>query len=81
LPDEKGGMTVHCSTQHPTEVQHCVASHAGACRTALVTCECRRMGGGFGGKESQAAQWACLAALAAHLTGRPQNAGSTAMMT
>ena len=38
---------------------------------AQVTCECRRMGGAFGGKESQAAQWACLAALAAHRTGRP----------
>ena len=38
---------------------------------AMVTCECRRMGGAFGGKESQAAQWAALAALAAHVTGRP----------
>ena len=38
---------------------------------AQVSCECRRMGGGFGGKESQAAQWACLAALAAHVTRRP----------
>jgi xanthine dehydrogenase large subunit len=38
---------------------------------AMVTIECRRMGGAFGGKESQAAQWACLAALAAHVTGRP----------
>lgn len=70
LPDEKGGMHVHCSTQHPTEVQHCVA-HMLHVDDALVTCECRRMGGGFGGKESQAAQWACLAALAAHVTGRP----------
>jgi xanthine dehydrogenase large subunit len=70
LPEEKGGMTVHCSTQHPTEVQHCVA-HMLHVADGLVTCECRRMGGGFGGKESQAAQWACLAALAAHLTGRP----------
>ena len=38
---------------------------------ARVTCECRRMGGGFGGKESQAAQWAALAALAARVTGHP----------
>lgn len=70
LPDEKGGMTVYSSTQHPTEVQHCVARML-ALPDALVTCECRRMGGGFGGKESQAAQWACLAALATHLTGLP----------
>jgi len=70
VPDEKGGMVVHCSTQHPTEVQHCVA-HMLHVNSSDVTCECRRMGGGFGGKESQAAQWACLAALAAHVTGRP----------
>ncbi len=70
LPDEKGGMTIYSSTQHPTEVQHCVARVL-AVPDALVTCECRRMGGGFGGKESQAAQWACLAALATHLTGSP----------
>jgi xanthine dehydrogenase large subunit len=70
LPDEDGGMTVHCSTQHPTEVQHIVAKMLGVI-DAKITCECRRMGGGFGGKESQAAQWAALAALAAHVTGRP----------
>jgi xanthine dehydrogenase large subunit len=70
LPEEHGGMTVHCSTQHPTEVQHIVAKMLGVI-DAKVTCECRRMGGGFGGKESQAAQWAALAALAAHVTGRP----------
>ncbi len=63
-------MTVHVSTQHPTEVQHLVARMLGIA-DALVTCECRRMGGAFGGKESQAAQWACLAALAARKTGRP----------
>ena len=70
IPEEQGGMTVHCSTQHPTEVQHLVARMLKQ-PDARVTCECRRMGGGFGGKESQAAQWACLAALAAHVTGRP----------
>ena len=70
IPDEKGGMTVHSSTQHPSEVQHCVAKML-AIPDAMVTCECRRMGGGFGGKESQAAQWAAIAALAAHHTGRP----------
>lgn len=70
LPEEHGGMTVHCSTQHPTEVQHLVAKMLGVA-DAMVVCECRRMGGGFGGKESQAAQWAALAALAARVTGRP----------
>jgi xanthine dehydrogenase large subunit len=70
LPDEKGGMAILSSTQHPSEVQHCVARMLGV-PDGLVTCECRRMGGGFGGKESQAGQWACLAALATHVTGRP----------
>jgi xanthine dehydrogenase large subunit len=70
IPDEQGGMTVHCSTQHPTEVQHIIAKMLGV-MDAKITCECRRMGGGFGGKESQAAQWAALASLAAHVTGRP----------
>ncbi|MBG1232631.1 xanthine dehydrogenase molybdopterin binding subunit [Aestuariivirga litoralis] len=70
VPQEKGGMFVHCSTQHPTEVQHLVAHMLGI-DDALVTCECRRMGGGFGGKESQAAQWACLAALTAYKLNRP----------
>ena len=70
IPAEQGAMMVHCSTQHPTEVQHLVAEMLKQ-PDALITCECRRMGGGFGGKESQAAQWACLAALAVHVTGRP----------
>jgi xanthine dehydrogenase large subunit len=69
-PQEKGGMVVYSSTQHPTEVQHCIAKML-KLPDAMVTCECRRMGGAFGGKESQAAQWATLAALAAHVTGRP----------
>ncbi|MBO9422504.1 xanthine dehydrogenase molybdopterin binding subunit [Labrenzia sp. R4_2] len=69
VPQEAGGMLVHTSTQHPTEVQHTVAKVLGV-PDALVTAEVRRMGGGFGGKESQANQWASLAALAAHATGR-----------
>jgi xanthine dehydrogenase large subunit len=69
-PTEQGGMLVHSSTQHPTEVQHCVAKMLGVA-DAKITCECRRMGGGFGGKESQAGQWACLAALAAQVMGKP----------
>jgi len=55
LPQEDGTMLVHSSTQHPTEVQHAVA-HALARRSHHVTVQCRRMGGGFGGKESQPAQ-------------------------
>jgi xanthine dehydrogenase large subunit len=70
VPREAGDILIYCSTQHPTEIQHCVARMLGL-PDAAVVCECRRMGGGFGGKESQAAQWAALAALAARLTGRP----------
>jgi xanthine dehydrogenase large subunit len=70
IPGEDGDLLVHSSTQHPTEVQHTIA-HALAMRDNAVTVEVRRMGGGFGGKESQATQWAALAALAAAKTGRP----------
>ena len=70
MPAEKGSMLIYSSTQHPTEIQHSVAAMLGV-DDAKITAECRRMGGGFGGKESQATQWACLAALAAHKTGRP----------
>ena len=70
VPGEDDEMRIHSSTQHPSEVQHLVARMLGA-PDAAVVCECRRMGGAFGGKESQAAQWACLAALAARVTGRP----------
>ena len=70
MPGEDDEMRVLSSTQHPSEVQHLVARMLGA-PDAAVVCECRRMGGAFGGKESQAAQWACLAALAARATGRP----------
>ncbi len=70
IPEENGAMTVYASTQHPTEIQHLMAKMLGI-SDAMVTCECRRMGGAFGGKESQAAQWAALAALTARHTGRP----------
>ncbi len=70
IPGEDGDMFVHSSTQHPTEVQHVVARVLDI-PDAYVTCETRRMGGGFGGKESQATQWAVTAALAARITGRP----------
>jgi len=69
LPQENGDMLVHSSTQHPTEVQHKVAEVLGKPFNA-VRVETRRMGGGFGGKESQANLPACACALAAHLTGR-----------
>ncbi|MCB1387175.1 MAG: xanthine dehydrogenase molybdopterin binding subunit [Nitratireductor sp.] len=70
IPGEAGAMKIHCSTQHPTEIQHLVARTLNI-PDAKVYSECRRMGGGFGGKESQGGQWACLAALAAWVTGRP----------
>jgi xanthine dehydrogenase large subunit len=70
LPGEDGDMFVHSSTQHPTEVQHNVAKFLDLPDHA-VTVEIRRMGGGFGGKETQGAWFAAIAALAAHKTGRP----------
>ncbi len=70
VPGESGTMTVHSSTQDPAEVQHITARILGL-PDAAVQVETRRLGGGFGGKESQACQWAALAALAAHVTGRP----------
>jgi xanthine dehydrogenase large subunit len=70
IPGEDGTMLVHSSTQHPTEVQHLVAKVLGVPDHAITT-EVRRMGGGFGGKETQAAIVACVAALLARRTGRP----------
>lgn len=70
VPLEDDGMKVHCSTQHPSEMQHLVA-HALGLQSHHVHVECRRMGGGFGGKESQSGLFACVAALAAKRTGRP----------
>ena len=70
LPQEGGDMVVHSSTQHPTEVQHKVA-HALHLPMSSVRVEVRRMGGGFGGKESQGNALAIACAVAARLTGRP----------
>ena len=70
VPGEDGDITVYCSTQHPSEIQHKVASALGLANHA-VTVETRRMGGAFGGKESQGNLPAITAALAARLTGRP----------
>ena len=69
-PGEGGSLHVVSSTQHPSEVQHLVADLLGL-TSAEVTVEVRRMGGGFGGKESQAALIAGAAALVAANTGRP----------
>ena len=66
---EDGTIFVSSSTQHPSEVQHIVA-HVLALPMHSVVVECPRMGGGFGGKETQAATIAALAALAATRTGR-----------
>ncbi|MCE7520514.1 xanthine dehydrogenase molybdopterin binding subunit [Vreelandella titanicae] len=68
-PTEDEGVVVHTSNQHPSETQKLVAEvldipfHA-------VTVEVRRMGGGFGGKETQASPWACIAAIIARRTGK-----------
>ena len=70
MPQEDGDILVRSSTQHPSEVQHNVARMLGVPDHA-VTVEVRRMGGGFGGKESQPALFASVAALVAVKTGRP----------
>jgi xanthine dehydrogenase large subunit len=70
VPGEDGAMLVYSSTQHPSEVQHIVARVL-ALPASFVTCQVRRMGGGFGGKETQATHWAVIAALAARATKRP----------
>ena len=70
LPGEDGDMVVHSSTQHPTEVQHICARLLG-CDFNRVTTVVRRLGGGFGGKESNASWVAGAAALAADATAKP----------
>jgi xanthine dehydrogenase large subunit len=70
IPKENDGMLVYCSTQHPSEMQHLVA-HALKLHSHHVQVECRRMGGGFGGKESQSGLFACVAAVAAKKLNRP----------
>lgn len=69
-PKEDGQIEIHSSSQHPTEVQHVVA-HGLGLSSKDVTCVVKRMGGGFGGKESQAAPIAAYAALAAQKLRRP----------
>ncbi len=69
-PREDHSLHVLCSTQHPTEMQHLIC-HALGYRAHQVSVEARRMGGGFGGKESQSSQWVCIAAILAVNTGKP----------
>ena len=69
LPQDGGDMVIHSSTQHPTEIQHKVAEAVGLPMHA-VRVEMRRMGGGFGGKESQGNALAVACAIAARHTGR-----------
>jgi xanthine dehydrogenase large subunit len=68
--DSEGVLQLTSSTQHPSETQHLVAHVLGIASNRVV-CRCLRMGGGFGGKETQANPFAAVAALAAWKTGRP----------
>jgi xanthine dehydrogenase large subunit len=70
LPTEDDGIHVFSSTQHPSEVQRLVAGVLGLASSQILV-EVRRMGGAFGGKETQAAPLACLAALFARRLRRP----------
>ena len=70
LPQEQNQWLIYSSTQHPGEAQHWVA-HALGIDQHAVRVECRRMGGGFGGKETQSGHMAVWAALAAHKLRRP----------
>ncbi|HEY4301099.1 MAG TPA: xanthine dehydrogenase molybdopterin binding subunit [Candidatus Didemnitutus sp.] len=69
-PGDDGSVTIHSSTQHPTEIQTIVSEVLGVARN-LVVVQSPRMGGGFGGKETQGNSFAALVALAARRTGRP----------
>ena len=69
VPEPDGSVQVYASTQHPSETQEVVAQVLGVAANR-VTVTCLRMGGAFGGKESQAAPFAAVAALGAAKTGR-----------
>lgn len=70
IPHDDGDITIHCSTQHPTEAQHKVADALKKPMNA-VRVQVRRMGGGFGGKESQSNALAVACAVMANKTGKP----------
>jgi xanthine dehydrogenase large subunit len=69
IPEENNGFTIISSNQNPTETQHLIAEVLGL-SMADITVKTRRMGGAFGGKETQAAPWACIAAIFAQRTGK-----------
>jgi len=70
VPEEQGAFTVYSSTQHPTEIQKMAAEILGI-KAHQISCVVPRLGGGFGGKESQATQFGALAVLGAWATNRP----------
>jgi xanthine dehydrogenase large subunit len=70
IPEEDGDLSVLTSSQHPSEVQQLIAANLGKANNT-ITVKVRRMGGAFGGKETQAGQWAIIAALLADQTGQP----------
>jgi xanthine dehydrogenase large subunit len=70
VPADDGALHIYSSTQHPTEIQK-MAAHVLGVGAHRIVCSVPRVGGGFGGKESQASNYGALAALGAHLTGRP----------
>jgi xanthine dehydrogenase large subunit len=70
IPGEDETVAIHSSTQHPSEAQTLVSQVLGVAANA-ISVQVRRMGGGFGGKESQPALFAAVAALAAKRLNRP----------
>lgn len=70
MPGEGKEINVFSSTQHPSETQALIAEVLGI-RKHEVVVEVRRMGGAFGGKETQANHTACWTALLCHATRRP----------
>ncbi|AEC21540.1 xanthine oxidase / xanthine dehydrogenase, molybdenum binding subunit apoprotein [Pusillimonas sp. T7-7] len=70
IPKEGHSLHLYCSTQHPSEMQS-VLAHVLGWHAHQLSVECRRMGGGFGGKESQSALFACVAAVCATRLNRP----------
>lgn len=70
VPEEDGAILIYSSSQNPSEIQRMTANVLGV-KHHKVTVDIKRLGGGFGGKETQATAWACVAALAAYHTGRP----------